>query len=263
MKSSFREIEYRLKNKRNFHDCLRALARIVLHLSYSDLPKIAKLKSSQGIFEWFITCLLDQSVNPTILTQTVERLRKSGLLDYEPLENSLSVDPTKLEHDLREALKSYRYHNRATKAILVNLEKINREYEGNLHNILHFSKDTSEVWERVNKFYWFGVKKSALFIMNLVNLGVWSLSVEEIPIPPDSRVRRVLFRLGLVKDRNDLKEVEQAARELSKKAKISCLDLDCVLWTVGNGSICGERKPSCEKCPLEDYCPNAKKDVLV
>ena len=221
------------------------------------------LKSQQGIFEWFITCLLDQSVNPTILTQTVESLRKSDLMDYGTLKNFLELDPTKLEQDLQEALKHYRYHNRATKAILVNLEKINREYKGNLHNILHFSKDTTEVWERLNNFFWFGTKKSALFIMNLVNLGVWDLSVEEIPIPPDSRVRRVLFRLGLVKDRNDLKEVEQAARELAKKAKISCLDLDCVLWTVGNGSICGERKSSCEKCPLEDYCPKATKDVLL
>ena len=135
-----------MKRKREFFTCLRALSRIIRHISYSDYPKTAKLRTSQGIFEWFITCLLDQSVNTTILSQTVERLRARGLLDYEKLENSLTLEPTKLEQDLQEALKHYRYHNRAVKAILVNLEKINRDYKGNLHNILHFSKDTTEVW---------------------------------------------------------------------------------------------------------------------
>ena len=173
-------------------------------------------------------------------------------MDYE---NLIRYNKSKLKTDLREALKSYRYFNRATKAILVNLEKINTEYKGNLHNILHFSKDTAEVWERLNDFYWFGVKKSGLFIKDLVNLGVWDLSVEQIPIPPDSRVRRVLFRLGLVKNRDDLKEVELVARVLSKEAKITPLDLDCVLWTVGDSAICGERKPQCERCPLDFYCP--------
>ena len=98
------------------------------------------------------------------------------------------------------------------------------------------------------------MKKAAVFIKDLVNLGVWPLSVEEIPIPPDSRVRRVLFRLGLVKDRNDFKEVEQAAKKLAKEAKITPLDLDCVLWTVGDSAICGEKRASCDKCPLDFYC---------
>ena len=193
-------------------------------------------------------------MNATILNQTVDSLMKHGFLNYNKLQSLLATEPDKLEHDLKEVLKSYRYFNRARKAILVNLEKINREYKGNLHNILHFSKDTAEVWERVNSFYWFGVKKSGLFIKDLVNLGVWDLSVEEIPIPPDSRVRRVLYRLGLVKNRDDLKEVEVVARKLSKEAKISSLDLDCVLWTVGDNRICRERKAECGRCPLEVFC---------
>ena len=241
-----------IKKKKAFYVCIHALSRIVLQISYTNSKKTNSLKTQQGIFEWFISCLLDQSVNPTILHQTVESLRTSGLLDYETL---ISTNESKLKTDLGEALKHYRYHNRAVKAFLVNLEKISQEYKGNLHNILHFSKDSAEVWERVNKFYWFGVKKSGLFIKDLVNLEVWPLSVEQIPIPPDSRVRRVLYRLGLVKNRDDLKEVEQAAKKLSKEAGIFPLDLDCVLWTVGDDRICGERKMSCEKCPLEQYCP--------
>jgi len=193
-------------------------------------------------------------VNTTILTQTVEKLRKHYFLNYTKLQSRLATDKAKLEGDLKEALSSYRYHNRAVKAILVNLEHIIRDYKGNLHNILSFSRDTAEVWERVNSFYWFGTKKSGVFIRELVNRGLWPLSVEEIPIPPDSRVRRVLFRLGLVKNRDDLKEVQEVASELSRKAGITPLDLDCVLWTVGDESICGERRTSCEKCPLDYYC---------
>ena len=244
-----------MKKKKAFYVCLRALSRIVLQISYTNSKKTNALKTQQGIYQWFVSCLLDQSVNATILKQTVENLRARGLLDYDQLQYILADDPTKLKQDLREALKSYRYFNRATKAILFNLKKIHTEYKGNLHNILHFSKTPAEVWERVNKFYWFGVKKSGLFIKDLVNLGVWDLSVEQIPIPPDSRVRRVLFRLGLVKKRDDLKEVELVAKVLSKEAKITPLDLDCVLWTVGDDRICGERKASCVRCPLEQFCP--------
>jgi endonuclease III len=64
-----------------------------------------------------------------------------------------------------------------------------------------------------------------------------------------------MFRLGLVKDREDLKEVESAARRLAVRAKISALDLDFVLWTIGDETICGGRKTFCERCPLDFYCP--------
>jgi endonuclease III len=69
-------------------------------------------------------------------------------------------------------------------------------------------------------------------------------------------VRRVLFKLGFVKQRDNLKAIEQTARELSKEAKIAPLDLDCVLWFVGDERICGERKMFCEKCLLEEFCPS-------
>ena len=87
-----------------------------------------------------------------------------------------------------------------------------------------------------------------MFIREMVVKGLWNLCLETIPIPPDSRVRRVLFRLGLEKDRTDLKEVERVAKELSDRAKITPLDIDCVLWTIGDETICGERRTFCEKC---------------
>jgi len=225
---------------------------VVQHVWYSD--KTAQLKTPQGIFEWFVACLLNQSVSPEHLFRVLNDLRNGGWLNYEKLRTLLVTDPAKLKADLREALKSYRFPNKATKAILINVERTEKEYKGNLHNIFHFSKDTAEVWKRVNDLYWFGSKKAGVFIRELVVQGLWDLVLEQIPIPPDSRVKRVLFRLGFLEHRGDLKEVEQAAKKLAKEAKISCLDLDCALWLVGG--ICTERKPPCEKCPLDFYCPS-------
>lgn len=105
---------------------LRALARIIQHQWYSN--QSVKLKTPQGIFDWFITCLLDQSVNPEHHFRTVNGLRKGGWLDYDYLKSVLDKDRAKLEAGLQEALKSYRFPNRATKAILTNLEKIGKEY---------------------------------------------------------------------------------------------------------------------------------------
>jgi len=220
---------------------------MILHASYSDI-KAEKLKTPQGIFELFVSCLLNQSVTPEHYFRVVNSLRRNGWLNYEKL---LTTDPT----DLKEALSSYRFPNKATKAIFLNVEKIERDYEGNLHNVYLFSeKDIMEVWKRMNEFYWFGVKKSAVFLRPLVSEGLWKLNLEEIPMPPDSRIRRVMFRLGLIKDRRNFKEVQQVARKLSKKAKITPLDLDCVLWRIGE--ICRERKLLCEKCALDFYCPH-------
>jgi len=103
----------------------------------------------------------------------VNGLRKSGLMDYLRLKYILTSDPSKLEHDLRNALSSYRFPNKATKAIILNVKKIEKEYEGNLHNIYTFSlehnlesdddvittleKISLEVWKRVNELYWFGM----------------------------------------------------------------------------------------------------------
>ena len=257
-------------SRKEFLTCLRALSKIVLHDWYSG-TKTEKLKTAQGIFEWFVACLLDQSVRPEHHFRVVDGLRRNGWLNYKNLSNLIGLDPTKLKRDLREALKSYRFPNKATKAILTNIEKIEKEYKGNLHNIYTFSiednlgskddvittleKISLEVWRRTNDLYWFGTKKAGIFIRDMVVQGLWTLSLEVIPIPPDSRVRRVLYRLGLVKDRNDFKQVEQAAKKLTKEAKITSLDLDCVLWTIGDESICGERKPQCERCPLDFYCP--------
>ena len=255
--------------KENFFICLRALAKLVQHQWYTN--KSEQLKTPQGIFVWFVTCLLDQSITPEQHFRVVDGLRKNGWLKYTKLQTLLATEPDKLQNDLREALSSYRFPNKATKAILTNVKKIQKEYEGNLHNIYTFSvednlksadsvidtleKISLEVWKRVNNLYWFGPKKAGIFIRELVTQGLWTLTMDAIPIPADSRVRRVLFRLGFVKNRDDLKEVEQAARVLSKEAKITSLDLDCVLWTIGDESICGERKPFCEKCPLDFYCP--------
>ena len=235
-----------MTKEREFLTCVRALAKMVQHLSYSDI-KVEKLKTAQGIFEWFVMCLLNQNVTREQYFRVVNTLRRNGWLNYEKI---LTIYPT----DLRQALSSFRFPNKATKAIFTNVEKIQQDYEGNLHNVYLFSeKDTLEVWKRMNEFYWFGVKKSAVFLRPLVIEGLWELDLKEIPMPPDSRIRRVMFRLGLIKDRKNFKEVQQVARELSSRAKITPLDLDCVLWRIGE--ICRERKLLCEKCALDFYCP--------
>ena len=236
----------KLSSKQGFLVCLRALAKMVQHMSYSDI-KVEKLKTPEGIFELFVMCLLNQNVTREQYFRVVNALRRNGWLNYEKI---LTIQPS----DLRQALSSFRFPNKATKAIFTNVEKIERDYEGNLHNVYLFSKkDTLEVWKRMNEFYWFGVKKSAVFLRPLVTEGLWKLDLKEIPMPPDSRIRRVLFRLGLLKNRNDFREVQQVARELSSKAKITPLDLDCVLWRIGE--ICRERKVLCEKCALDFICP--------
>ena len=68
------------------------------------------------------------------------------------------------------------------------------------------------------------------------------MRVQAVSIPSDMGVRRVFWRLGFVKDRNGLKEIQQVAGGLSGRVGIAQLDLDCVLWSIGD--VCGERRAS-------------------
>jgi endonuclease III len=238
-----------VRKEQSFLICLRALTRIVQHRWFTN--KREQLLTAQGIFEWFVSCLLDQSVTPEQHFKIMTKLKVEGWLNYEHLSSLID------ERDLQEALKSYRFPNKATLAIMKNVKKIQDEYEGNLHYLYFISeKDTAEVWRRLNDFYWFGTKKACVFVREMITQRLWELDLETLPIPPDSRVRRVLFRLGLTKNRDNLKEVEQVSKTLAKKAGLTSLDLDYVLWTVGDIKICGEKKAYCGKCPLEEFCPH-------
>jgi endonuclease III len=93
----------------------------------------------------------------------------------------------------------------------------------------------------------------------MIGYGVWDTSLEPIPPAIDSRVRRVLERLQLVKNRNNLKECRDAILNLASETNLSPIELDVALWTIGDESICRKKKPRHDACPLKLSCPSRDK----
>lgn len=73
----------------------------------------------------------------------------------------------------------------------------------------------------------------------------------------DTHFIRLCNRLGLVKTR-DPKKVEDAMRKLLPPEKSSDFCHRTVLF---GRDICTARKAFCEKCPMNDFCPEGKKNM--
>jgi len=72
-----------------------------------------------------------------------------------------------------------------------------------------------------------------------------------IDISPDTHVRRVFKRLGVISKNASNDELIYSARELNPEYP-GIFDLSC--WEIGR-NWCKLQKPQCEDCYLHEYCP--------
>jgi hypothetical protein len=256
---------------------LYALTKMSIYNLICDYEeRINYLKTPRGIFEYFIERLLDQGMRPKHFERVIEWLKKEGLMDYYSLVFKLKVDPDALEKELRHALTSAGCRganiNPGAKAIKNAVEKVEKEYEGTLHNIYNYAvkkfkgnrtKIANDVWQRLNDFFWFKDKKAGVFLRDIVKFKIWDVSLKDVKIMPDTRVRRVLHKLKLVRDPNNIDDVFNAGDRLAKEIsslvgiEIAPSEIDLALWNIGDEKICGERETHCEVCPLNFCCPSS------
>ena len=257
---------------------LYALTKISIYDLVCDYEeRIEYLKTPRGIFEYFVERLLDQGMRPKHFERVIKWLKKEGLMDYFNLVFKLKVDPEALEKELRQALTSAGCRganiNPGAKAIKDAVERVEKEYDGNFHNIYNYAvkkfgddgaKIANEVWEHLKDFYWFKDKKAGVFLRDVVKFKIWHVSLKDIKIMPDTRIRRVLHKLKLVKDPSNIQEVfiagDSLAKEISSLVGIETTpsEIDLALWNIGDEKICGKRETYCKVCPLNFCCPSSK-----
>jgi endonuclease-3 len=84
---------------------------------------------------------------------------------------------------------------------------------------------------------------------------ILSVAFDQDAIAVDTHVFRVANRLGLVRAKTP-RAVELQLQKVVPRAQWS----DAHHWLIHHGRrICHARKPECERCPLVDLCPSAKK----
>jgi DNA-3-methyladenine glycosylase I len=97
---------------------------------------------------------------------------------------------------------------------------------------------------------------TAYHVMLDLGLNVWK---------PDRVIRRILHRLGLINDREDIDQSILVGKKFSRQIKEPIRYIDIVMVKYGqlgneegfgllNGGICLERSPRCYACSLSEYC---------
>jgi len=76
---------------------------------------------------------------------------------------------------------------------------------------------------------------------------------------PDVHVRRILWRLGLIKEEDaPAEDVLSVCRDIGEAVEENLNVVDEVIWAYGSGvnvcrAICA-KKPRCEECDLKEFC---------
>ena len=97
---------------------------------------------------------------------------------------------------------------------------------------------------------------TAYHVMLDLGLNVWK---------PDRVIRRILYRLGLINDKENIHQSMLVGKEFSRQIKEPIRYIDIVMVKYGqmgdeegfglpNGGICLEKSPRCHACGVREYC---------
>lgn len=99
----------------------------------------------------------------------------------------------------------------------------------------------------------------------LTDLGFNSLK-------PDSVVRRIFFRLGLIDDENDIKKTIEIGRKISEQLNLPIRYIDIIFVKYGQvgksdvlgtlDGICTENNPKCNICTIKNFCRYKENNLM-
>jgi len=194
-------------------------------------------------------CVMDRQI----------KAEKAWLIPYEISREIGGFEFSKLLQlrcsDVEEIFKQknlHRFNERMARYFYSGIQKIHESYQDDASNIWKGRPKSATVVRRFLEFKGVGVK-IATMAANILARD-FKIQMEDhtyIDISPDVHVKRVLKRLGLISKKATNEELIYRARELNSKYP-GIFDLPC--WEIGR-NWCRPRKPLCEDCYLNPYCP--------
>ncbi len=108
--------------------------------------------------------------------------------------------------------------------------------------------------EDLMKFGFLGIRTAYHFMLDM-GLNVWK---------PDRVISRILYRLGLIDNKEDIEKAVRVGREISIKVDLPIRYLDIVFVKYGqegaeapfglDNGICLRNNPRCHLCGIKEYC---------
>ena len=198
-----------------------------------------------------LACLMDRQIKaeraweiPCIICKEL----CGGDFTFAPL-TKLSLDEVTTFFQER---KLHRFNSYQAKVFVNAVEKIKTEYNGDASQIWKGENSSAEIIYRFLCFEGCGIKIASM-ATNLLHriFGVMYTDYSALDISPDIHIRRVLWRLGLVEDIDNVDLVIYKARSINPSYP-GLLDKCC--WNVGR-KYCHPTNPNCSQCDLTSFCP--------
>ena len=178
-----------------------------------------------------IACLMDtQFIAEKAWLIPFELKRRIGNFNFSTL---ITLSQEEIVSFMSTPTFLHRYYKTKAKYLFEMIQKIEREYNGDVTQIWQGEPSSAEVVRRFARE--FKIKFS---------------DYRSIDISADRHVKRVLSRLGVVPIDPSEEQVIYAAREISPDFP-GIIDLP--LFNIGR-EYCHPNNPHCNNCPLGDYC---------
>ena len=192
-------------------------------------------KSTKDPFETLVTTIISQNTADRNTARAFENLSKQFKITPEALAKAS-------KSDIEERLKvAGLYRNKATTIKQIStiiLEK----FHGTLKPI--FSRPFEDARETLLQLPGVGPKTADVLLL---------FCAQQPTIPVDTHVNRVAKRLGFAPAEGDYETVRKSLQSLYHPKDF--LAVHVLLISLGR-KYCTARKPLCEKCPVNDYCPS-------
>jgi endonuclease III len=148
----------------------------------------------------------------------------------------------------------HRFNDTMAEVFYLGVQLIKNKYNNDASNIWKDTPSSATVVLRFLEFKGCGIKIATMATNILARQFKIKFSdYYSIDVSPDIHVKRVMHRLGLISNRDDVNEIIYKAREMNPEFPGI---IDSPLWEIGR-TYCHETKPDCKNCVLKSVC---KKD---
>jgi endonuclease-3 len=200
------------------------------------LPKW--VKQQRDPFKTMVTTVLSQNTTDKNTARAFEALSKRFEITPEALAKADIVE-------IEEAIKVSGLYKSKAKTIRQAAITILENYHGTLNHLL--SLPLEEARKALTQFPGVGPKTADVVLL---------FSAIQPTIPVDTHVNRVAKRLGFAPANGDYEAVRKSLQSLYAPSEYLAVHL---LLIAHGRRYCKARKPLCDECPVNAYCPSKGK----
>ena len=150
----------------------------------------------------------------------------------------------------------HRFNDTMAEVFYSGVQTIKNKYNGDASKIWKDNPSSATVVLRFLDFRGCGIKIATMATNILARqFKVKFSDYFSIDVSPDIHVKRVMHRIGLISERDDVNEIIYKAREMNPEFPGI---IDSPLWEIGR-TYCHETRPNCKNCKLNSVCKSWRK----